>query len=224
MRCSLSRWQCCIDCSQFDSDINLLFYRESFVQENLLMYTKLFQVFLNRTVRTDLVNAKNALMVFRVAKVFAQPNLAEMIQKGEKRNANTHMRWRHAVTVFSMNQLSVLLGYLSFWKYCGNNAPFLISYKKCWYFNCMEYRNGSFKNYRCFVHQPNLIRIKWDHLQHRTVWATQFWWMIYLLNNFLSKNAKNSLGSGVLVGKKITRHFGLWENMMWSFVLFSHIL
>ncbi|XP_072237512.1 sphingomyelin phosphodiesterase 4 isoform X5 [Leuresthes tenuis] len=57
---------------------------EPFVQENLLMYTKLFQGFLNRAVRTDLVNAKNALMVFRVAKVFAQPNLAEMIQKGEQ--------------------------------------------------------------------------------------------------------------------------------------------
>ncbi|KAK5913208.1 hypothetical protein CesoFtcFv8_003011 [Champsocephalus esox] len=57
---------------------------ESFVQENLLMYTKLFQVLLNRTVRTDLVNAKNALMVFRVSKVFAQPNLADMIQKGEQ--------------------------------------------------------------------------------------------------------------------------------------------
>ncbi|XP_041835279.1 sphingomyelin phosphodiesterase 4 isoform X2 [Melanotaenia boesemani] len=57
---------------------------ESFVQENLLMYTKLFQGFLNRAVRTDLVNAKNALMVFRVAKVFSQPNLAEMIQKGEQ--------------------------------------------------------------------------------------------------------------------------------------------
>ncbi|KAG9353940.1 hypothetical protein JZ751_012064 [Albula glossodonta] len=56
----------------------------SFVQENLLMYTKLFQGFLNRAVRTDLVNAKNALMVFRVAKVFAQPNLPEMIQKGEQ--------------------------------------------------------------------------------------------------------------------------------------------
>ncbi|TSL04207.1 Sphingomyelin phosphodiesterase 4 [Bagarius yarrelli] len=56
----------------------------SFVQENLLMYTKLFQGFLNRALRTDLVNAKNALMVFRVAKVFAQPNLAEMIQKGEQ--------------------------------------------------------------------------------------------------------------------------------------------
>uniref|UniRef100_A0A672G4H7 Sphingomyelin phosphodiesterase 4-like n=1 Tax=Salarias fasciatus TaxID=181472 RepID=A0A672G4H7_SALFA len=51
---------------------------------NLLLYTKLFQVFLNRAVRTDLVNAKNALMVFRVAKVFSQPNLAEMIQKGEQ--------------------------------------------------------------------------------------------------------------------------------------------
>ncbi|KAM8916479.1 sphingomyelin phosphodiesterase 4 isoform 3-T3 [Spinachia spinachia] len=57
---------------------------EPFVQENLLMYTKLFQVLLNRAVRTDLVNAKNALMVFRVAKVFSQPNLDEMIQKGEQ--------------------------------------------------------------------------------------------------------------------------------------------
>lgn len=54
------------------------------------MYTKLFQVFLNRTVRTDLVNAKNALMVFRVAKVFAQPNLADMIQKGENRKDTQH--------------------------------------------------------------------------------------------------------------------------------------
>uniref|UniRef100_A0A8C6SWE9 Sphingomyelin phosphodiesterase 4 n=1 Tax=Neogobius melanostomus TaxID=47308 RepID=A0A8C6SWE9_9GOBI len=57
---------------------------EAFVQENLLVYTKLFQVFLNRAVRTDLVNAKNALMIFRVAKVFSQPNLPEMIQKGEQ--------------------------------------------------------------------------------------------------------------------------------------------
>ncbi|KAL4609237.1 sphingomyelin phosphodiesterase 4 isoform X1 [Arapaima gigas] len=56
----------------------------SFVQENLLMYTKLFQGFLNRAVRTDLVNTKNALMVFRVAKVFAQPNLPDMIQKAEQ--------------------------------------------------------------------------------------------------------------------------------------------
>uniref|UniRef100_A0A8C1FEI4 Sphingomyelin phosphodiesterase 4 n=1 Tax=Cyprinus carpio carpio TaxID=630221 RepID=A0A8C1FEI4_CYPCA len=59
-------------------------YRASFVQENLLMYTKLFQGFLNRAMRTDLVNAKNALMVFRVAKVFVQPNLSEMIQKAEQ--------------------------------------------------------------------------------------------------------------------------------------------
>ncbi|KAJ8401074.1 hypothetical protein AAFF_G00390310 [Aldrovandia affinis] len=56
----------------------------SFVQENLLMYTKLFQGFVNRAVRTDLINGKNALMVFRVAKVFSQPNLTEMIQKAEQ--------------------------------------------------------------------------------------------------------------------------------------------
>ncbi|KAL4823231.1 hypothetical protein H8958_021056 [Nasalis larvatus] len=57
------------------------FKRAPFVQENLLMYTKLFVGFLNRALRTDLVSPKHALMVFRVAKVFAQPNLAEMIQK-----------------------------------------------------------------------------------------------------------------------------------------------
>ncbi|XP_019736165.1 sphingomyelin phosphodiesterase 4 isoform X2 [Hippocampus comes] len=57
---------------------------ESFVQENLLVYTKLFQVFLNRAVRMDLVNAKNALMLFRVAKVFSQPHLADMIHKAEQ--------------------------------------------------------------------------------------------------------------------------------------------
>ncbi|XP_069727526.1 sphingomyelin phosphodiesterase 4 isoform X2 [Phaenicophaeus curvirostris] len=56
----------------------------AFVQENLLMYTKLFVGFLNRALRTDLGSPKNALMVFRVAKVFAQPNLAEMILKGEQ--------------------------------------------------------------------------------------------------------------------------------------------
>ncbi|XP_006902597.1 PREDICTED: sphingomyelin phosphodiesterase 4-like [Elephantulus edwardii] len=55
-----------------------------FVQENLLMYTKLFVSFLNRALRTDLISPKSALMVFRVAKVFAQPNLAEMIQRGEQ--------------------------------------------------------------------------------------------------------------------------------------------
>ncbi|KAG8146469.1 hypothetical protein E2320_012804 [Naja naja] len=57
---------------------------EPFVQENLLLYTKLFVSFLNRALRTDLVSPKNALMVFRVAKVFAQPHLAEMIQRAEQ--------------------------------------------------------------------------------------------------------------------------------------------
>ncbi|XP_069817272.1 sphingomyelin phosphodiesterase 4 isoform X3 [Dendropsophus ebraccatus] len=55
-----------------------------FVQENLLMYTKLFLRFLNRASRSDLCSPKNALMLFRAAKVFSQPNLPEMIQKGEQ--------------------------------------------------------------------------------------------------------------------------------------------
>ncbi|XP_061458948.1 sphingomyelin phosphodiesterase 4 isoform X3 [Rhineura floridana] len=67
----------------------------TFVQENLLMYTKLFVGFLNRALRTDLVSPKNALMVFRVAKVFAQPNLAEMIQKGEQLFLETDLALPH---------------------------------------------------------------------------------------------------------------------------------
>ncbi|NP_001088184.1 sphingomyelin phosphodiesterase 4 [Xenopus laevis] len=56
----------------------------TFVQENLLFYTKLFLRFLSRALRTDLVNPKNALMVFRAAKVFSQLNLPEMILNGEQ--------------------------------------------------------------------------------------------------------------------------------------------
>ncbi|XP_078277489.1 sphingomyelin phosphodiesterase 4 isoform X4 [Rhinoraja longicauda] len=56
----------------------------TFVQDNLLMFTKLFQSFLNRALRTDLVSAKNALMVYRVAKVYSQPNLAELIKEAER--------------------------------------------------------------------------------------------------------------------------------------------
>lgn len=62
----------------------LFIHRAPFVQENLLIYTKLFLRFLNRAIRSDLVNQKNAFMLFRVAKVFSQPNLAEMIQKGKE--------------------------------------------------------------------------------------------------------------------------------------------
>uniref|UniRef100_A0A803T3Y6 Sphingomyelin phosphodiesterase 4 n=1 Tax=Anolis carolinensis TaxID=28377 RepID=A0A803T3Y6_ANOCA len=54
-----------------------------FVQENLLMFTELFVAFLTRALRTDLVSPKNALMLFRATKVFAQPSLAPVIQKGQ---------------------------------------------------------------------------------------------------------------------------------------------
>lgn len=51
----------------------------SFVANNLLAYTAIFQQLLPRFMRTDLVAPKNALMLFRVTKVLAQPKLAEML-------------------------------------------------------------------------------------------------------------------------------------------------
>lgn len=51
----------------------------SFVANNLLAYTAIFEQLLPRFMRTDLVAPKNALMLFRVTKVFSQPFLAEML-------------------------------------------------------------------------------------------------------------------------------------------------
>ncbi|KAL6430906.1 hypothetical protein ACFW04_007007 [Cataglyphis niger] len=51
----------------------------SFVANNLLAYTAVFQQLLPRFMRTDLVAPKNALMLFRVTKVFSQSHLAKMI-------------------------------------------------------------------------------------------------------------------------------------------------
>ncbi|XP_017762369.1 PREDICTED: sphingomyelin phosphodiesterase 4 [Eufriesea mexicana] len=50
-----------------------------FIAHNLLAYTAIFQQLLPRFMRTDLVAPKNALMLFRVTKVFSQPHLAKII-------------------------------------------------------------------------------------------------------------------------------------------------
>ncbi|XP_078451581.1 LOW QUALITY PROTEIN: sphingomyelin phosphodiesterase 4 [Lampetra planeri] len=55
-----------------------------FVQENLLFYTRLFQVFVGRTLRSDLSSARHTLMAYRAAKVYAQCNLCALIMKGEQ--------------------------------------------------------------------------------------------------------------------------------------------
>ncbi|XP_012220240.1 sphingomyelin phosphodiesterase 4 isoform X2 [Linepithema humile] len=51
----------------------------SFVANNLLAYTAVFQQLLPRFMRTDLVAPKNATMLYRVTKVFSQLHLARMI-------------------------------------------------------------------------------------------------------------------------------------------------
>ncbi|XP_026291595.1 sphingomyelin phosphodiesterase 4 isoform X2 [Frankliniella occidentalis] len=55
----------------------------SFIAENLLSYTVIFQEMIPRFARLDLSTPKNANMLFRVSKVFSQPNLAELIQEVE---------------------------------------------------------------------------------------------------------------------------------------------
>ncbi|XP_043523577.1 sphingomyelin phosphodiesterase 4 isoform X3 [Frieseomelitta varia] len=50
-----------------------------FIAHNLLAYTAIFQQLLPRFMRTDLIAPKNALMLFRITKVFSQPYLAKII-------------------------------------------------------------------------------------------------------------------------------------------------
>ncbi|XP_070573011.1 sphingomyelin phosphodiesterase 4-like isoform X2 [Ptychodera flava] len=54
-----------------------------FIADNLLFYTTLFIDFLPRAYRQDLSASKNALMLFRVSKIYATQNLAEMIEEAE---------------------------------------------------------------------------------------------------------------------------------------------
>ncbi|KAJ8681355.1 hypothetical protein QAD02_017142 [Eretmocerus hayati] len=55
----------------------------SFVANNLLAYTAIFQQLLPRFMRTDLVAPKNAHMLFRVTKVFSQPHMAKILLEVE---------------------------------------------------------------------------------------------------------------------------------------------
>ncbi|XP_069135222.1 sphingomyelin phosphodiesterase 4-like isoform X1 [Argopecten irradians] len=56
----------------------------SFVEDNLLFYTVLFQEFLCRVFRMDLTSPINGLMLYRVAKVFSIQNLSALIRSAER--------------------------------------------------------------------------------------------------------------------------------------------
>ncbi|KDR21935.1 Sphingomyelin phosphodiesterase 4 [Zootermopsis nevadensis] len=55
----------------------------NFIAENVLSYTVIFRQLLPRFKRLDLTTPKNAHMLFRVTKVFSQPNLNTMIKEVE---------------------------------------------------------------------------------------------------------------------------------------------
>uniref|UniRef100_A0A4W5QEC8 Sphingomyelin phosphodiesterase 4 n=1 Tax=Hucho hucho TaxID=62062 RepID=A0A4W5QEC8_9TELE len=82
-RAVLETWLSYIQPWRYQKHLSLSL-RASFIQENILMYTRLFSCFLKRFAHVDLVNIDNATMVFRMAKVFAQTSLPELIENGEK--------------------------------------------------------------------------------------------------------------------------------------------
>ncbi|XP_055625696.1 sphingomyelin phosphodiesterase 4 [Toxorhynchites rutilus septentrionalis] len=56
---------------------------ESFVAENLIVYTQIFVQLIPRFERIDLTTLRNVLMMFRLLKVFSQSNLIELLIQSE---------------------------------------------------------------------------------------------------------------------------------------------
>jgi len=56
---------------------------ESFIAENLIAYTQIFNQLVLRLERLDLATYKNVLMLHRMLKVFNQPRLADLIKNSE---------------------------------------------------------------------------------------------------------------------------------------------
>lgn len=61
-----------------------------FIAENLLAYVVIFQQLLPRFCRVDLVSPKMSLMLYRITKVFDQPNLAQYLREIEQCVENNH--------------------------------------------------------------------------------------------------------------------------------------
>ncbi|EFA10294.2 Sphingomyelin phosphodiesterase 4-like Protein [Tribolium castaneum] len=61
-----------------------------FIAENLLIYVVIFQQLLPRFTRVDLVSPKMSVMLYRISKVFNQPNLASLLKEIEQSIENNH--------------------------------------------------------------------------------------------------------------------------------------
>lgn len=56
----------------------------NFISDNLLYYTVIFTLFVNRLMKLDLSSSRNALMLFRVMKVYSQPGFLPLLREAEE--------------------------------------------------------------------------------------------------------------------------------------------
>lgn len=56
----------------------------NFISDNLLYYTVIFSLFVNRLLQLDLSSSRNALMLFRVIKVYSQPSFLILLRDAEE--------------------------------------------------------------------------------------------------------------------------------------------
>uniref|UniRef100_A0A1B0CLM3 Sphingomyelin phosphodiesterase 4 n=2 Tax=Lutzomyia longipalpis TaxID=7200 RepID=A0A1B0CLM3_LUTLO len=71
---------------------------ESFIQDNLCEYTQIFIQLLPRFECLDLTSLKNVLMIYRLVKVFSQPNLLDVLSRFERSveaNSNGFMQLKY---------------------------------------------------------------------------------------------------------------------------------
>lgn len=56
----------------------------NFISNNLLYYTVIFSLLINRLLQLDLSSSRNALMLFRVIKVYSQPGFLSLLREAEE--------------------------------------------------------------------------------------------------------------------------------------------
>lgn len=72
---------------------------KNFISDNILYYTVLFSLLIDRLLNLDLSSSRNALMLFRVIKVYSQPGFLVLLKEAEDGVMRNNMDHTHNLSV-----------------------------------------------------------------------------------------------------------------------------
>nr|XP_022912671.1 sphingomyelin phosphodiesterase 4 [Onthophagus taurus] len=94
-----------------------------FIAENILAYVVIFQQLLPRFLRVDLSSPKNSLMLYRLAKVFDQPNLVSFIKEIENCIEENYSTSNHGFSSYNISNSMPPLSPTAQWSSNRSHLP-----------------------------------------------------------------------------------------------------